>query len=199
MKRMKRNRTQTELPNSRELEQELSRVRAESRSGWGTFKDCLTAVLVTAAAMVLLTAMLLPVMRIQGESMAPALNGGDVTIALKHTELRRGDICFFYSGNRILCKRIIGFAGDVIEMDEAGNVYVNGELLEEPYLADKDLGHCEIAFPYTVPEGTFFVMGDNREISRDSRSEEVGCVPEEQMIGKLLLRVWPLSGFGTVA
>lgn len=178
-----------------ELEQELNRIKARSRGL--TVLQILAVILVSGILLGLLIVQM-PTVRITGNSMSPTLSDGDIVITLKNVCLKRGDVCVFYSEGRLLCKRVIGLAGDVIEMDAGGNVYVNGELLAEPYLAKKVLGYCDITFPYTVPSNSFFLMGDNRDPSQDSCAAQVGTVPENQILGKLLFRIWPFGGFGSV-
>lgn len=155
--------------------------------------------MVTAAAVVVLVAyFFFPVMRIYGSSMSSTLVDGDIVISHRTTELEPGDICAFYSGSRILCKRVIGLEGDVIEIDEKGTVFVNGTELDEPYLKGKSLGDCNIEFPFTVPEDSYFVLGDNRRESIDSRNTVIGCISKEQMVGRLLFCILPFPSFGKI-
>lgn len=155
--------------------------------------------LVTAAAIIVLTInFAFPIMRVYGTSMSGSLADGDIVIAQKTTELAQGDICVFYFGGRMHCKRVIGLAGDVIEIDEEGTVTINGTELVESYLKNKSLGQCDIEFPYTVPNGTYFVLGDNRRNSIDSRSKVVGNVTEEQMVGRLIFCIYPFLNFGRI-
>lgn len=128
--------------------------------------------------------------------MEPILVEGDIVVTVKSGTLRSGDIISFHYNNDILVKRVIAQAGEWVDIDEEGNVYVNGELLDEPYLTEKAKGECDIVLPYQVPEGRVFVMGDHRSASIDSRSTAIGCVDVKQVVGKLVFRVWPLSSLG---
>ncbi|NBI93069.1 signal peptidase I [Lachnospiraceae bacterium] len=140
------------------------------------------------AAAVLLETLFLPVLQIIGSSMEPALHEGDFVVAIRYTMPKRGDIVAFYSGDKILVKRVIALPGEQINIDRDGKVSIDGELLEEPYLQGAAFGMCDIKLPCQVMEGTIFVMGDNRGISVDSRSASVGCVREGQLIGKVIFR-----------
>ena len=130
--------------------------------------------------------------------MTPTLEEGNIVISVRGGEYRQGDIISFYYNNKILVKRVIALPGDWVDIDDAGNVYVNEELLDEPYVDEKALGECDIELPYQVPEGRLFVCGDHRSTSVDSRSSTVGCVAEEQIAGKIVFRIWPLTDFGPV-
>ena len=150
-----------------------------------------------AAVAVLVAVLLLPVLRIYGSSMNPTLTEEDIVVSLKSNEFKTGDIIAFYYNNKILVKRVIANPGDWVDIDKEGNVYVNNEKLEEPYLQTKALGDCNIKLPYQVPESRF-VMGDNRDVSVDSRNTSVGCVAEEQIVGKIVFCIWPFSRFGKI-
>lgn len=176
------------------LEEELKRL-SRRRQYIGALRGTAAVLLVVAAA-VLISTTFLPVLRIYGSSMAPALNGGDVVVALRSGSYQRGDVIAFYYNNKILVKRVIGLPGETVSIGPDGAVSIDGEPLEEPYLTETSLGECTIELPYEVPEGRYFVMGDNREVSSDSRNAAIGCAAEEQIVGKLVLRVWPLGGFG---
>lgn len=156
------------------------------------------SLVVVAAVAVLIAVLLLPVLQISGTSMTDSLQDEDIVVALNSSGYETGDIIAFYYNNNILVKRVIAAAGDWVDIDKDGNVYVNDELLDEPYVTDKALGDCNITLPYQVPDGRCFVMGDHRATSIDSRNTAVGCVSNDMVIGKILIRVWPLEGFGIV-
>lgn len=178
-------------PTVAQLEAEIGRWRYKRRyraALWGT----LGAILAAAAA-VALAAARLPVLKISGDAMNPTLRSGEIVAVHRKESVRPGDIVAFYSGGKLLVKRVIGCAGDWVDIDDAGNVTVNGAPLDEPYLAEKALGACGIELPFRVPEGRWFVLGDDRATAADSRSPAVGCVAEEQILGRVALRVWPLE------
>ncbi len=153
---------------------------------------------VVAAVAVLLATLFLPVMRVTGTSMEPNLTAGDIIVGVKSNSFALGQVCSFYFNNKLVLKRVIGTAGDWIDIDENGRVYVNNVLLDEPYVQEYALGICDIQLPYQVPEGKVFVLGDNREASVDSRSTDVGCVAIEEIVGRILFRVWPLQEVGYI-
>lgn len=186
-----------ELPTIEELEAELDRESSRYRLRCA-LRSAFSIMIVVAAAAVLISTLCLPVLRIYGTSMTPALTGGNIVVAARGVGLDRGDIVAFYYNNSILVKRIIALPGEWIDIDGAGKVSIDGEPLDEPYLSEKSLGECDIEFPYQVPDGRYFVMGDLRSISSDSRNSSVGCVAEEQIVGKLFLRVWPFTDFGVI-
>lgn len=184
-----------DVPSLEALKEELAREKAKChfrRSLW----NVAVVLLVVAAVTVLVATRLLVLIQINGDSMSPALEAGEVVFLYQTKEIEKGDIVGFYYGGRILLKRVIGCGGDQIEMDRDGNVYVNGEPLAEPYLTEKSLGKCNLVFPYQVPEGMLFVLGDNRPVSVDSRTRALGCVEESQIVGKAVFRAWPLERVG---
>lgn len=185
------------MPTVRQLKRELERERYHRRYGQ-TLRSTIYTLVVVAAAAILIATLWLPVLQIYGSSMNPTLTEGDIVVTVKGTEFEKGDLVAFYVANKILVKRYIAGPGQWVDIDEAGNVYVDGRQIEEPYLTEKALGECEIELPYQVPDGRLFVMGDHRSTSVDSRSESVGCVAEEQIVGKIVWRIWPITGFGAV-
>ena len=188
---------QMQMPTTKQLERELGRVRYRSR-----YRSVLRrpgSPLITVAAVAVLVATLwLPVLQTYGSSMTPTLKDGEIILSMKTSDFEPGDIVAFYYNNKILVKRVICSAGDWIDIDEDGTVYVNGTLLDEPYLTERALGDCNIELPYQVPDGRVFVMGDHRSTSVDSRNTAVGCVAQEQIVGRIIFRVWPFSRFGSV-
>ncbi len=185
------------FPTVKQLEAELRRIDYRRNYRSALRSTVLTLISVSAAA-ILVAVLLLPVLRIYGSSMTPTLNESDIVFSLKMGEFKTGDIMAFYYNNKILVKRVIAGAGQWVDIDEDGNVYVDNVRLEEPYIKDKGLGDCNIKLPYQVPEGKLFVMGDNRNISIDSRNTAVGCVAEEQIVGKIVFCIWPFSDFGKI-
>ena len=158
-----------------------------------------TNILIVVAALAILVAMLfLPVLRIYGESMNATLKSGELVISVKGSKFKTGDIVAFYYNNNILVKRVMANSGDWVDIDLDGNVYVNQQLVEEPYLTEKSFGEPDIDFPYQVPDERVFVLGDNRSVSVDSRHRAVGCVTSEQIVGKIVFRIWPLTRIGPV-
>lgn len=186
-----------DLPSTAELEIELKRVRGRRRFRRVAL-GVLGALVVVAAAAVLLATRFFPVLQIYGDSMTPTLNEGDVVVAFDQGEFRQGDVVAFYCNNKVLVKRVIARAGDWVDVKSDGSVYVNDRRLEEPYVDELALGSCNIKLPYQVPDSHVFVMGDHRADSIDSRSATVGCVGEDEVLGELVLRVWPLEAFGAL-
>ena len=185
---------ETSAPTVSQLEAELKRV-TYYKQYHHILRSTIFTLITVAAAAVLVATLFLPVLRIYGFSMTPTLNDRDIVISIKSADFERKDIIAFYYNNKILVKRVIALPGEWLDIDEDGNVSVNGESLDEPYLTEKALGECDIKLPYQVPDGRIFVMGDHRATSSDSRSAAVGCVAEEQIVGRLVFRVWPLNGF----
>lgn len=172
-------------------------AREEAKHGFRKTLWNIAVVLIVAAAITALVATRLFVLiRINGNSMEPTLADGEIVFLRQTKEIEKGDLAGFYYGGRVLLKRVIGVAGDRIDIDREGNVYVNGEKLEEPYVKEKNLGKCELTFPYEVPEGMYFVLGDNRAISIDSRIRSIGSIETDQIVGRVVFRAWPLGRMG---
>ena len=160
-----------------------------------SFRGTIGTLVVVAAVAVIVSTFFLSVLKIQGNSMDPLLQDGELAIALKTSNFETGDIIAFYYNNKILLKRAIAYAGDTVDIDDDGNVFVNDHALAEPYITDKNRGDGDVEFPYKVPDSRWFVLGDHRSTSTDSRSSIIGTVSEEQIVGKVVLRFWPLSEF----
>lgn len=185
------------LPQTGELTQAVKRERYLHRFRM-TIRSTFLSLVVVAAVAVLVAVLLLPILRIYGKSMNGTLDSGDIVISVKSSSFETGDVIAFYYNNNILVKRVIANPGDWVDMDKEGSVYVNNVLLDEPYLDDKSYGETNIELPYQVPEGKIFVMGDNRSVSIDSRNTSIGCISEEQIVGKIVFRIWPLPQMGAV-
>lgn len=185
------------IPPVEELEQELNRVKYRKRYA-SVLRSTVYTLITVAAIAVLVAVLLLPVLQIYGTSMSPTLTEGDIVVSVKGGSFETGDVVAFYYNNKILVKRVICKSGDWFDMDQEGTVYINGEAIDEPYLTDKAFGECDLELPYQVPESRVFVMGDHRNVSVDSRSTTVGCVAEEQIVGRIVFRVWPLNEMGFV-
>ena len=182
------------MPQMDALQKELKRERYKRRFR-RLLRSTVNALVVVAAVAALLATLILPVLQIAGTSMEPSLNDGDIVLLVKTDNLESGDLCAFYYSNKILIKRVIATPGDYIWLEPDGTVFLNGEALDEPYVSEKALGECDVEFPYQVPENNYFVMGDKRETSIDSRSSVIGCIAEDQIIGKILFKIWPLEDF----
>ena len=180
-----------------QLEAELRRERYK-RSFAFTLRNTIYMLITVAAVAVLVAVLLMPVLQIYGTSMAPTLNEGEIVLSVKSGEFKTGDIMAFYYNNNILVKRVIAQPGDWVDITEDGTVYVNNVMLDEPYLIDKAYGETNIKFPYQVPESRIFVLGDHRSVSIDSQNTAVGCVASEQIVGRIVYRVWPFDRFGRV-
>ena len=187
----------TVLPETAELTEAVKRDRYIHRFQ-ATVRSTFLSLVVVAAVAVLVAVLLLPILRIYGKSMNGTLDSGDVVVSIKTSDLKTGDVVAFYYNNNILVKRVIANPGDWVDIDKDGNVFVNNVKLDEPYLDEKAYGETNIELPYQGPEGKIFVMGDNRLVSIDSRNTAIGCISEEQIVGKIVYRVWPLSQIGPV-
>lgn len=186
------------LPSLEQIEAERRRLK-QKRQFLRVLGNTVGILLVVAAVSVLLATLFLPVLQVAGSSMEPTLEDGDVILLVKTSDFETGDLCAVRVSGSVLLKRMIAGPGDWVNIDKEGNVYVNGELLEEPYVTDKALGVTDITYPYQVPDNSIFVMGDHRSVSVDSRSSEVGCIPYEQVIGRVTIRIWPLTRISWVS
>lgn len=186
-----------DLPTIQQLEAERNRLRSKNRYN-RTLRSTVAILVVVAALAVLVATLWMPVLRIYGTSMFPTLTDGQVVITVKTRCFRSGDIAAFYHGNKLLIKRYIAGPGQWVDIDRVGNVSIDGKALDEPYLTDKAYGETNIDLPYQVPDDRYFLMGDNREVSVDSRNTTVGCVARDQIVGKVVFRIWPLKDFGPV-
>ena len=185
------------FPSVNEVEKELRRERYKKKYRLSMRSTIFT--LITVAAVAILVATLwLPVLEIYGDSMSPGLSDGEIVVSTKSSSFERGDVIAFYYNNKVLIKRVIATPGETVDIKEDGTVIINGEEVVEDYITDKAFGNCDIDLPYQVPENKIFVMGDHRSVSVDSRNTVVGCVGEEQIVGKIVFRVWPMKAFGPI-
>jgi signal peptidase I len=189
----KKKEKEVSLPTKKQVETERKRYRRQKAYN-KALRGTVYVLTIVAAVAVLIATLFLPVLQIEGKSMEPTLHNGDVVLLAKTTRFERGDLCGFTWNNKLLIKRVIGLPGDWIEIDTEGNIYVNGKLLDEPYVKQKALGECDIEFPYQVPQEQYFVVGDMRESSIDSRNSLIGCIEKDQIVGKVFFRIWPFKG-----
>ena len=198
MKKITSKKEITDFPKVELLKSELKKEKYKYRYK-RLLRSTVNALIVVAAIAALIATLLLPVLQIAGTSMEPNLEDGDIVALVKTDNFETGDLCAFYFSNKILIKRVIATPGDYLWIDPDGTVHVNGEVLDEPYVSKKALGECDIDFPYQVPENAYFMMGDHRETSIDSRSSTIGCIAEDQILGKILFKFWPLTEFDWMA
>lgn len=198
MKKHAKEQDKQALPQLEEIQSELKREQYKRRFR-KLLRSTVNALIVVAAVAALIATLVFPVLQIAGNSMEPSLSDGNIVMLIKTDNLETGDLCAFYYSNKILIKRIIAGPGDYLWIDEDGTVFLNGEPLDEPYVKEKALGECDIEFPYQVPENSYFMMGDHRQTSIDSRSSVIGCISEDQIVGKIWYKIWPLSEFGWIA
>jgi signal peptidase I len=184
-------------PSTQEFETELKRERYKTRYKQ-VFRSTIYLLLVAAAIAILVVTLWMPVIEIYGKSMTPTLSSGEIVVLVKTSNFKTGDIIAFYYNNKILVKRVIAQAGDWVDITKDGRVIVNGKEIDEPYISEKSLGECDIKLPYQVPDERVFVMGDHRSVSVDSRSSQIGCIADEQVVGRITFRVWPFKRLGKV-
>ena len=185
------------VPSLKDIQTERKRIRRNILY-WQALRSTVSVLIVVAAIAVLIATLFLPILQISGDSMSPTLKNDEIVVLLKSKNFQRGDLIGFYYQGKILLKRVIALPEDEVAIDAEGNVYVNGEILDEPYVTDKCLGNCDLEFPYKVPGTGYFVLGDQRTNSVDSRNSVIGAIPQEDIIGKVFFRVWPFSGIGLV-
>ena len=194
---MKKKHSINDMPATEQLEEELKREKYKHRYR-SVLRSTVYTLVIVAAVAVLTATLWLPVLQIYGSSMTPTLQDGEIIFTVKTSKFEPGDVIAFYYNNKILVKRVICGPADWVNIDGDGTVYVNGTELDEPYLTERALGDCNIQLPYQVPDGKVFVMGDHRSTSVDSRNTAVGCVAQEQIVGKIIFRIWPLNRLGLV-
>ena len=187
-----RKKKEVSLPTKKQVETERKRYRRQKAYN-KALRGTVYVLTIVAAVAVLIATFVLPVLQIEGTSMEPTLSNGDVVLLAKTTRFERCDLCGFTWNNKLLIKRVIGLPGDWIEIDTDGTIYLNGDKLEEPYVEHKALGECDLEFPFQVPQEQYFVIGDMRESSIDSRNTVIGCIPKDQIVGKVFFRVWPFK------
>ena len=187
-----RKKKEVSLPTKSQVETERKRYRRKKAYN-KALRGTVYVLTIVAAVAVLIATLVLPVLQIEGTSMEPTLSNGDIVLLTKTTRFDRGDLCGFTRNNKLLIKRVIGLPGDWIEIDTDGTIYLNGEKLEEPYVERKALGECDLEFPFQVPQEQYFVVGDMRESSIDSRNTVIGCIPKDQIVGKVFFRIWPFK------
>ncbi|MBR2421142.1 MAG: signal peptidase I [Oscillospiraceae bacterium] len=194
---MKKQNKVQEIPTVDALKAELKREKYKNRYR-SVLRSTVSTLVVVAAIAVLVATLWMPVLQIYGNSMTPTLVEGQIVISLKDSDFQQGDLVAFYLGNKLLVKRVIAGPGDWVDIKEDGSVYLNGTYLEEPYVPEPAFGQCDLEFPYQIPDERYFLLGDHRETSVDSRSSVVGCVAMEQIVGRIVFCVWPLSEIGKV-
>ena len=187
-----RKKKEVSLPTRKQVEKERKRYRRQKAYN-KALRGTVYVLTIVAAIAVLIATLILPVLQIEGTSMKPTLSNGDIVLLTKTTRFERGDLCGFAWNNKLLIKRVIGLPGDWIEIDTDGTIYLNGDKLEEPYVQQMALGECDLEFPFQVPQEQYFVVGDMRESSIDSRNSLIGCIPRDQIVGKVFFRVWPFN------
>ena len=189
---MQKKEKEISLPTKKQVETERKRYRRQKAYN-KALRGTVYVLTIVAAVAVLISTLILPVLQIEGTSMEPTLSGGDIVLLMKTPNFERGDLCGFTWNNKLLIKRVIGIPGDWIEIDTDGTIYLNGEKLDEPYVQQMAFGECDLEFPFQVPQEQYFVVGDMRESSIDSRNTLIGCIQKDQIVGKVFFRIWPFT------
>ena len=192
MNMIHRKKTDVALPTKKQVETEQKRYRRQKAYN-KALRGTVYVLTIVAAVAVLIATLILPVLQIEGASMEPTLSNGDIVLLTKNPRFDRGDLCGFTWNNKLLIKRVIGLPGEWIEMDTDGNIYIDGEKLDEPYVQKQAFGECDLEFPIQVPQEQYFVVGDMRESSIDSRNSLIGCITKDQIVGKVFFRIWPFK------
>ena len=192
---MRKKKKELYIPTKEELEKELSREKYKLKYK-KTLKSTIYALVIVVSISSFLSTLLFPVLEIYGKSMSPTFYEGDIVLCMKKSKFENGDMIAFYYNNKILIKRVIGVSSDWVSIDNEGNVYVNDTLLEEPYVEEKSYGESDIEYPYQVPDDSYFVLGDSRTSSIDSRNSVIGTIPKEDIIGKIIFKLWPMKKIG---
>ena len=192
MSMIERKKKEVSIPTKKQVETERKRYRRQKAYN-KALRGTVYVLTIVAAVAVLIATLILPVLQIEGTSMEPTLSNGDIVLLTKTTHFARGDLCGFSWNNKLLIKRVIGLPGDWIEIDADGSIYLNGEKTDEPYVQQLALGECDLEFPFQVPQEQYFVVGDMRESSIDSRNSLIGCIQKDQIVGKVFFRVWPFK------
>ena len=194
---MKPDKRRYKLPTEQEIETELKRVRYRARYRLA-LRGTIQVLLIVAAASVLVATLLLSVLQIRGTSMSPTLEDGEIVVAIQTSEFKTGELTAFYYGDKLLIKRCIAGPGQWVDIDDEGNIYVDNVRLDEPYVSEKSKGECDLELPMQVPDERWFLVGDHRSVSLDSRSSQIGCIAGEQILGKVVLRIWPFKAISTL-
>lgn len=187
-----------DLPTVEQLKRELKEVKHKKQYG-RVLRSTVYVLLISAACAVLVATIFFPILQLYGTSMEPTLSENEIVIAFKTTDFEQGELVAFYVGNKLLVKRFIAGPGQWVDIDDEGNVYVDGEMIDEPYIKEKAIGACNIELPYQVPENKYFVLGDRRETSVDSRNTAIGCIDDDEIVGRVIFRVWPFKRIGPVS
>ncbi len=195
---MKKNKDLKQLSLSKEFLQEEIKKETYKNKYTKVLKSTIYVLIIIIAISALVVTLIMPVLEVNNTTMNPLLDNNDIIISLKTKTLNKGDVIAFYQGNKILIKRVVATPGNYISIDEEGNVYVDGTLLDEPYVTNKQKGETNIEFPYQVPENTYFVLSDERDKTTDSRNEDIGLIKKDNIIGKVIFRVWPLKKLGAI-